>query len=456
MTKIIKGLCGVLTAMLLLVSCMKSNNNSGTLYSDTAITSFSLGTLKRIVHTTSSTGADSTYKVSVTGSDYKFSIDHASRHIFNVDSLPVGTDVSRVLCSVTALNNGGVYVESLADSETLNFVSDSIDFTVPRTFRVYASDGSGYERYKVEVNVHKENGSVFDWTRHTSSMELTALEDLKAVMLNDQLLVYGLQEGKTIGYATSNGETWEALGELADKDAYSNMIVCGDELFTLRNGVLISSQDGKTWTEEGDASAVVSLVAASYLNVYGLAPNGSLMVFNADEKTWEQDALEDGADAMMIPNEETAFVCYPAQMTYYADYVVLAGKTEGVKDIASVWRKIVEYDFQGNDDKWVYIDRNDGNQFALPQLENLVMLYYDNSILAWGIEDGDYSPVYQSRDNGLIWRTDSGYKLPETFSGISTGRFSAATDGTDIWIVGAGAGEVYSGHLKRKAWDRVE
>ena len=67
--------------MLLLASCMKSKDNNVTLASDTAITSFSLGTMKRIVHTTSSTGADSTYKVSVTGSDYKFSIDQVNQFL---------------------------------------------------------------------------------------------------------------------------------------------------------------------------------------------------------------------------------------------------------------------------------------------------------------------------------------------------------------------------------------
>ena len=160
MIKIIKGMCGVVAVMLLLASCMKSKDNNVTLASDTAITSFSLGTMKKIVHTTSSTGADSTYKVSVTGSDYKFSIDQVNHSIFNADSLPQGTDVSKVLCSVTALNNGGVFVEDLVEEGSLLFVSDSIDFSVPRKFRVYASDGSGYETYNVKVNVTLQ---VWNW-----------------------------------------------------------------------------------------------------------------------------------------------------------------------------------------------------------------------------------------------------------------------------------------------------
>lgn len=456
MIKIIKGICGVLTAMMLLVSCMKSNNNSSTLYSDTAITSFSLGTLKKTVHTTSSTGADSTYTVSVTGSDYKFSIDHLSRRIFNVDSLPQGTDVSKVVCNVSALNNGGVFVEDLKEEGALQFVSDSIDLSVPRTFRVYASDGSGYESYRVEVNVHKQNSEEFVWTRHTASSDLATLEEMKAVMLDSKLFVYGLRDDKTVGYATNDGETWEELPELADKNAYRNMVVCNDIIYTLNNGSLISSTDGKTWEKIADAPSIVCLTAASYSDVYGLADNGTLSELNLEEKVWANDLFEDGADMSMLPAQDIAFVCYPAAMTYYADYVVMAGTSDGVSDIASVWRKIVEYDLQNGDDKWIYMDRNDGNQFALPQLKNLVMIYYDNSLLAWGINGNEYSPVYQSRDNGLVWRKDSKYKLPDPFTGEDATFFGAATDGSEIWIVGGGAGEVWSGHLNRLAWENEE
>jgi hypothetical protein len=229
----------------------------------------------------------------------------------------------------------------------------------------------------------------------------------------------------------------------------------------LRNDVLISTKDGKTWTELGEAR-VLSLVAASY-NIlyghnilYGLASDGNLMEYVVEDKEWGLDNYEDGAKTSILPTDETAFVCYPAEMTYYADYVLLAGTSDELKDIASVWRKIVEDDFQSLDDKWIYMDRNDDDDFALPQLKDLVMIYYDNSILAWGINGTDYSPVYKSRDNGLIWRKDSGFKLPEAFSGGNAAHFSAVTDGTEIWIMSAGVGEIYSGHLKRKVWVNEE
>lgn len=49
MNKLIKTVCALFTAVLLLASCMKSDDSSNsTLYSDTAITNFYFGTLNKI------------------------------------------------------------------------------------------------------------------------------------------------------------------------------------------------------------------------------------------------------------------------------------------------------------------------------------------------------------------------------------------------------------------------
>ena len=101
------------------------------------------------------------------------------------------------------------------------------------------------------------------------------------------------------------------------------------------------------------------------------------------------------------------------------------------------------------------MDRTDHNRIALPQLKDLVMMVYDDGILTWGVKDGDFSPIYQSRDNGLIWKEQSTYKLPIDFNG-STLSFTAATDGSEIWLVSGESGEVWQGHLNRLAWKKKE
>lgn len=443
----------MLTAVLLMASCLNSKDSDSTLNDDTAITGFTLGTLNRYLHTTSSTGADSIYKVLVTGSDYKFSIDEDNHRIFNVDSLPVGTDVKHVVCSIASLNNGTVLYKSLI-SDTLFYYnsSDSLDFSSPRSFFVYASNGSSYEEYTVEVNVHKEEGEQFIWMRHNDNADIAALEKMKAVTIDDRLFVYGVKAGKTLGYTTTDGESWTTLTELDDENAYRNLFTLQGDLFTLVNGVLKRSSDGVTWEVMMDDVPVKQLVAASKIELYGLSEDGKMMLTRAGYP-WEEDFLD--ADAAWLPSEDIAAVCFPVKMTYYADYLLIAGISPVVNDIASVWRKIVEYDLQGLEDKWIYMDRSDENRFALPQLKNLVMIVYDDGILAWGVKDGEFSPIYQSRDNGLIWKTQSTYKLPIDFN-CSTLSFSAATDGSEIWLVSGESGEVWQGHLNRLAWKKKE
>ena len=177
-----------------------------------------------------------------------------------------------------------------------------------------------------------------------------------------------------------------------------------------------------------------------------------MMLFTVDGgETWKEDVLDE--DAAWLPQEEITYTCIPAKMTYNAEQIILAGISPAVPSIASVWRKISEHDIQSQQDKWVYMDRSDDNRFALPQLTNPVMMPYDDGILAWGIKDGELSPIYQSRDNGLIWKTNTRYQLPENLNG-SINSFAATTDGKEIWLVCSKSGEVWQGHLNRVVWEK--
>ena len=459
MMKIIKGVCGLMVAMTVLASCIKSDDMTITLYNDTAITSFTLGTLNRYLHTTSSKVEDSIYKATITGSSYKFSIDQATHRIFNTDSLPVGTDVEHVLCTITTLNNGLVLVRKLdtdnieVEGDTLSYYNstDSLDFSVPRTLYVYAIDGSGREEYTVQLNVHQEEAEQFVWKSHTASDDIAALEAAKAVMLNGELLVYGVKAGNTVGYKTSDGESWTALADIDDEKAYRNMVVSAGALYTIVNGSLQYSTDGDTWTVVKSDVEVSQLVAANSEELYGLTDEGKILFTEDGGETWQEDILDE--DATWLPQEEIAYTCIPAKMTYNAEQIILAGISPAIPSIASVWRKISEHDAQSQQDKWVYMERSDNNQFALPQLDNLVLVPYDDGILAWGVVDGEFSPVYQSRDNGLIWKTNTRYQLPEDFNG-STDAFAATTDGKEIGLVSGESGEVWQGHLNKIAWEK--
>ena len=70
MKRIIQCLAILFSGTFLLASCLSDDNdNNFVYYDDTAITSFSLGTVNQYLHTLSSEGEDSVYKVEITGSN---------------------------------------------------------------------------------------------------------------------------------------------------------------------------------------------------------------------------------------------------------------------------------------------------------------------------------------------------------------------------------------------------
>ena len=92
-----------LVACLCLSACSGSDDVSyAGSSSDCYISAFTLGQLRRTVHTTSSTGQDSTYTISFSGSLYPMAIDQRQQTITNTEPLPMNTRLSAVVVSITA------------------------------------------------------------------------------------------------------------------------------------------------------------------------------------------------------------------------------------------------------------------------------------------------------------------------------------------------------------------
>ena len=153
----------LLAVILGMASCTSTDSMEVTLYNDAAITAFTLGNLNKYTQSTDSNGTVTTTKTTFAASSYRFHIDQSKRIIYNTDSLPVGTDASHVLCDITTANNSTVFYLNLTDTLYYYYSSsDSIDFSSPCKFRVISSSGTGYTDYTIQVNVHKEEGDVFN------------------------------------------------------------------------------------------------------------------------------------------------------------------------------------------------------------------------------------------------------------------------------------------------------
>ena len=473
----------LLIAMLLgtLASCTSTDDDTTvTLYDDAAITSFQLGTMNRYVN-----DEKTTFK----GSDYLFHIDQINRTIFNTDSLPLGTDITKVVCYLSTYNNSSPFLVS-QDGTYMTYYAgtDSIDFSTPRTFCVASSSNVGYTNYTVKVNVHQKDPDAFEWQKMANVPVMTGL---RALSFNDRIYVFGNEGGTTKAYYTEDGTSWTpaTLPALTDADAWGNAVANLDSLYIMDGTNIYRSADVNTWVTDGsklpDGITLECLLGASSTEVYAIDTNGSLITkyCGGQLPLWieAKDETESSFDA--LPTQDITMVSYPLNLSDSTDYVLMAGnkQTDDTWN-GQLWRRIVDYSetgiislleeyittlIEGKDDypewirKWTYVDRADDHRYELPALENIQLVRYDDVLLAFGGMGLNGTPtdalrtIYISRDNGITWK-EATYSMPPTdgnatFNSAATS-FSATADGNYIWIVCAGTGEVWRGQLNRVAW----
>lgn len=386
--KQIKTLGTLLALLISMAACTTTDDTEVTLYSDAAITTFTLGTMNLYTTTTADDGTTTTSKTTYTGSSYPFVIEQLAqtdeegnlrRLIYNNDSLPKGTDYAHVICTISTSNNGIAVIESLEEEGSYYYYSstDSIDFSSPRHVRVFSSDGNGYSDYTIKVNVHKQNGDEFVWQQMTG---------------------ISLPEAATL------------------------------------------------------PAGIKQLLGGCTTEQYALSDDNKLMMSRDNGTTWTQDVTDTDEDADKLPTEDVALVSYPMNLADKTDYVLMAGTYQvtdngETQNRSAVWRKIVDYGNSATAGKWTYLETN--NAFTLPCLTHLNLIKYDDAILAFG---GDYSTIYQSRDNGITWKKSTLYTMPADFDYSTTGVTVAVDDDQYIWLYCAGTNQVWRGRLNRLGW----
>ena len=467
MKRIFLPVAWLFLAVLVFASCLGDNDQETVSARETAITSFVLGTVNRYDHTTSSTGADSIYKVTYTGSTYKFYIDHLSRTIYNPDSLPYGTDAAHIVCTVVAYNSAAIGIKSVV-SDTLSAYSssDSIDFSSPRLFRVVSRDGTAYRDYTVSVNVHKEKADEFRWQQKATPEWLPGMKSLRALPCGGRLFVFGSQDalsGVILSTPLADGNNWVYVtpnfNQPLPADIHEKVAVQQDALYLLCNGQLMRSNDGATWDVVGDAN-FRKLMGASASQLFALGYDGLLYASSDNGITWQVETLDD--EVSLLPVRDVNLVSTPLVTDGTSERVILLGNrdvdTYPGDDKSVAWVKI--HDPEQPSDVWMYLNPS-AKGYALPRLNHLAVVPYAGGLVALGAEGlgacskEAFSQFYLSNDLGLTWESDSRLLLPTGFSSGSA--FSMMVDEDHcIWLFCSESGQVWRGRLNSEGWEEVE
>lgn len=449
----------VLLAILSLVSsCMGDNDIELTYYDDAAVSTFSLGSLKCTMHTTTKTGKDSTYVGSITGSKYAFSIDHLQGLIYNVDSLPVGTHINKCLVTVSAYNGGTVYIKSItSDSISLVNSSDSLDFSVPRTIMVVSHDGSYSRKYTVDVRMHKEEAEKLYWTKKTVSTQVASLETMKAFALKDDIFVCGTSAGavRLLTTKATGGADWSELS--VPFQTMPTIAANGKAVYALADNALYKSDDCRSWTAVGNVSDISALAGASSTELYAVSTDGNLLKSVDDGRTWDYESLD--ADAAFLPVSDINGVSIPSKVNADIDQMLIVGYRNVATDSTPViWKKNIDTT-QTQQQPWMYQPFEGDTWHHAPVLNGLSVVAYGNGLLMFGSVDknganttGNFRLLY-SWDSGLNWWNDKRFVLPADMTCSTTSMAMVADTNKRFWILCGGTGEVWQGYYSSWTWE---
>ena len=449
----------LLMAVLTLSSCLKDDEDEVVYPSDAAIVAFSLNDFTKVVTTTSSAGADSTYTAKVTGGIYKFYIDQVNRRIYNADSLPYGSKVNRLPCNISSLNSGTIVIKSLiSDSLFYYHSSDSIDFSSPRQISVYSLDGKTHVDYQVTVNVHQEKSDAFVWNSMPSQDVFASAQALRMFNLNEKMVVFASDGVTTSIYSCNENGTGEWTPATPNfntpipADAVDNVVATDDALFMYFHGSLMKSVDGSEWTITAEPQ-LLRLVAADATTLYALSEEQQIVSTTDEGQTWKVESLD--ADASLLPTTDISYCRIPSRVNPSTENVVIVGSRSGddyYGDLISmVWSKVSEYAENSRQNPWMYVCENDVKEYMLPRVSRPSLTCWKGGILAIGghgigaCDTEGFTRFYYSMDGGIYWRKNADISIPTGFSATTCS--IATTSQQNVWIVCGGSGQVWYGRL---------
>lgn len=472
----------LLLLSVVLASCVGTGSETVT-YSDTALTGFTLGTLKsnRTYHVTTSSGDDSTYVIasSYSGSAYPMHINQNTNEIYNTDSLRYGTDLSKVVCTISTLNNGQVYFQSLTDPTQYVYYSsaDSIDLTQERVLRVVSSDRTQTRDYKVSVNVYQVMHDSVLWAGDpindaASRQILASFSSMSGKTTEDAMFILGCTDDGDASLLKSedNGESWTELAVTLPKN--TSNISCADDtvMVLLENqkqimkiaptGAITYTQIQKVADYSPTAESFITLVGGVDGYLYAVHAEGRRIYSSHDGGvTWnteETDATDFIDNDYRLPATEVSGIVTETKENGLARFTIVGNCVEENQldeeyfKYASVWSKVIDHEAVAKElqDRWTYCMQTGLNYpVRLPNRDNLTVTLWNDALVAFGGEARYYGKVsvydklYISYDNGTTW-SDKVLTLP---TGYESGEAGLVMTDTGNRLVVIGNGRVWRG-----------
>ena len=435
-------------------SCLKDKEVSTSPWC--AITSFTVGNITTYFTTKTADGLnDSVYSRVIDGGTIHFNIDQKNGVIESVDSIVNWANISRVVPTVTY--QGYIYCKQRGSDTYFSFSSgtDSVDFTQDVEFLMVSTDEVNTRIYKAKLNKAVLVSDSLYW-KDCSSTGLTLAGLHRTVVMGNDIYVFAEGGGTptvTSLATTDKTATWTAPQNLTGSDGvidYRSVTVFKGQFYALNDAGKLYCSDatsgGSVWTEATMTDATLDRLLCADDN-YLYAFDGTSIVQSPD---WSRN----GTDHIdQLPVSPVASAAYTSRTNTKLQHVVMLGLPATVDTYANVWYKISSADKDQNQ-AWDYVPVLSDNDYGLPAMQNMTMLYFSGQLLAFGgalATDGEtkdaFRYIYASRDNGLTWHPyTSSVMLPKELNEAPALAVSAAVVGEELWLIQSG-GRVWCGKI---------
>ena len=442
-----------LLALFTTVSCMNDDEVTVVPSPYAMITSFGLGNIKSSYPAFTSKGEDTTVVRTISGYNYPFTINQETGEIFNADSMPYGTNVSKVLMSISLKGVASLYNDSTSLYEYFS-TSDSIDFSTPRKFRVTSADAQYSRDYTVTVNVHKVEPELLVWEKYSAP---EGFVPACAVELGGNMCLLGNDSAGSLAVAVSpvaGTPEWAVspVNGLPLTANVQNVVQFGGSLYAVADGSIYVSANAADWAVASSEAGAVAIVGASDID-------GRMWIAGEEGIKYSTN----GSDFVFAEPLPANFPLYGisaassplAHNSGIIRYTLVGYATPDKNGKVYVWSLL------SNENSWVSYDN--GNDFPCPSLENLTVLRYDNKLFALGgsgVVAGEtiapFSKFFVSRDNGIVWKAWDNYyhRLPKELLNDGNAFASTVDSGNYIWIVNSGRNAgVWKGIINRLGFE---
>ena len=416
-TKLLIAIACLLGVCIGFSACVKGNDENKTeINISTYVTAF---------------GIDSIY-----GKHYSFSIDQLNHVIFNADSLPLGSDTLLNSVAIDTFSASGYITSGLLDSIVI--VGNKADLTPAinkpgLTFKIVSNDGSRWQEYSLQINVHKEDPDVASWKQFTSlpAEFLAARSTDQKVLIKGTELIVMLRSDLLMKADISNelSYTWKTFNMTGlPSDAMLHSTLCyADTLYMIStSGDVYNSAEGEIWVKNETLSGGVKTLLAAFSDkltaIKEVEGEQYFCLTSASAKAWTVgERVQAG-----FPTEKVSSDVY--QSSTGVERAILVGSPLIGGDRIVPWMTI-----DGTD--WGAMTTN--TEYYCPPFDDPTVVFYNKFfyILGAGLDR-----MFESI-GGLVWGKSVGkFQLPAAVSGHKY--YSVTVDDSNyIWLLVIGDGD---------------